>query len=174
MLNGIKEQSYTFDHFNVFHGYQQLLTRAVCLARQPRFGRSSIKLVLCGDLNSPHVHWEACYSECAYDTILLNFISKHNMTQKVYLPARGSNNLDLIHTSDDFIDVAIDHPFLSHYSLSDHIPLLFSLPLFCPNDEPHIQPGQRFSYCKGITMVFVKISGTVPSPLFAIATVTKR
>ena len=70
------------------------------------------------------------------------------MTQHVSLPTRGSNILDLILTSDDFIDVAIDHPFLSHYPLSDHIPVTFSLPLFCPNDELHIQPGQRFSYCK--------------------------
>ena len=70
------------------------------------------------------------------------------MTQHVSLPTRGSNILDLILTSDDFIDVAMDHPFLSHYSLSDHIPLTFSLLLFCPNDEVHIQPGQRFSYCK--------------------------
>ena len=70
------------------------------------------------------------------------------MTQHVSLPTRGSNILDLILTSDDFIDVAIDHPFLSHYSLFDHIPLTFSQPLFCPNDELHIQPDQRFSYSK--------------------------
>ena len=70
------------------------------------------------------------------------------MTQHVSLPTRGSSILNLILTSDDLIDVAIDHPFLSHYSLSGHIPLTFSLPLFCPNDELHIQPGQRFSYCE--------------------------
>ena len=79
------------------------------------------------------------------------FPLRQNECEQLYINAEniaGQGYQSKLSWSSDVLGNILCRGFLSHYSLSDHILLTFSLPLFCPNDELHIQPGQRFSYCK--------------------------
>ena len=79
-------------------------------------------LIVCGDLNMPHINWvDGTTTGGIADRLLLQSIADLNITQHIFKPTHIKGNiLDVVLTDSHIVkSVTVNEPFLSDHSIID-------------------------------------------------------